>query len=385
METVNHSGSFFPNRGTGRFRNFTASIVVMFLLALAITGCRKDELNSVTPGEEMGMTGTPGDLNVARLAPNDPSLAVSNQVHLVSSHDGYSALRIDKNLAGVWGMARGGDGFIWMSSKGKEVANVYDGLGGYVRQPISIGDLSTRGGPAALVRNNTSGFFIPNSQIPATMLFTSESGKIIGWYMGRTYVLIDRTSQGSMYTGIAVAQVGTQPYLFATDFVNGRVDVFNSRLQYESTRTLRDPFMSDSYGPYNIALFNGELFVIYAMKTGTDVAMGGTGAGYVSIFTPDGRFIRRFASNGPLNAPWGIAKTGRVVYIANHGDGTINRYDYPSGQLMGKLHYNGQPVRIEGLWAIGHATGDHRQLFFTSGPGGPDAGHGLFGYLKIAL
>ncbi len=385
METVNHNGSFFPHRGTGRFRNFTASLAVLFLLALAITGCRKDELNSMSPGEEMGMTGTPSDLNVARLAPNDPSLAVSSQVNLVSSHDGYSALRIDKDLGGVWGMARGGDGYIWLSSKGKEVTNVYDGLGGYVRQSISIGDLSTRGGPAALVRNNTTGFHLPNSRIPATMLFTSESGKILGMYLGVTYTLIDRTSQGSMYTGIAVAQVGSQPYLFATDFARGRVDVFNANKQFVSSMTLRDPFMSDSYGPYNIALFNGELFVVYAMKSGTDAAIGGSGAGYVSVFSPDGRFIRRFASNGPLNAPWGIVKTGRVVYIANHGDGTINRYDYPSGQYMGKLHNNGQPVRIEGLWAIGHTTGDQRQLFFTAGPGGPDAGHGLFGYLKIAL
>jgi uncharacterized protein (TIGR03118 family) len=384
METVNHNGSFFPNRGTGRFRNFTASFAVFALLALAITGCRKDDLNSMTPGEEMTATET-ADLNTARLAANDPSLAVTSQVNLVSSHDGYRAMRIDENLGGVWGMARGGDGYIWLSSKGKEVANVYDGLGAYVRQPMSIGDLATRGGPSSLVRNTTSGFHIPNSRIPATMLMTSESGRILGTYLGVTYTLIDRRAQGSMYTGVAVAQVGTQPYLFATDFMNGRVDVFDGQLRYLSSRTLTDPFMSDSYGPYNIALFNGELFVIYAMKSGTDAAIGGSGAGYVSIFSPDGRFIRRFASNGPLNAPWGIAKTGRVVYIANHGDGTINRYDYPSGQFMGKLHFNGQPVRIEGLWAIGHASGDHRQLFFTAGPGDADAGHGLFGYVKIAL
>ncbi len=383
METVNHNGSFFPHRGTGRFRNFTASIAVMFLLALAITGCRKDELNSVTPGEEMSMTGTPADLNVARLAPNDPLLSVSNQVNLVSSHDGYSALRIDKNLAGAWGMSRGTDANIWIVGKGKETVNVFDGIGTSVLSPVSIGDLSTRGGPAAAMPNFTSAFPLPSSRIPARMIFTSESGKILGWYRGATYVLVDRTSQGAVYTGLAMGTVGSQTYLYATDFANGRVDVFDSQLRYASSIRLTDPFMSPSYGPYNIQNIGGNIFVVYAMKGSGDAAISGMGAGFVSVFTRDGRFIRRFASNGPLNAPWGIAQSGRYLYVANHGDGSINMYDYASGQFMGKLHHNGIPIRIEGLWALNHATGDPRQLFFTAAPG--DAGHGLFGYLKMPI
>ena len=55
------------------------------------------------------------------------------------------------------------------------------------------------------------------------------------------------------------------------------------------------------------------------------------------IFKPDGSFVKRFASRGQRNAPWGIAKapTGfwgegtdntNVFLIGNFGDGRINAF-----------------------------------------------------------
>ena len=118
----------------------------------------------------------------------------------------------------------------------------------------------------------------------------------------------------------------------------------------------------------------------------------GPGNGYVDIFNPDGSFIKRFASQGTLNSPWGIAQAPagfsqgqNAILIGNFGDGRINVYD-TSGTYKGQLQDQGVPISINGLWAIvfpqnNIPSGDQNQLFFTAGP--QEENHGLFGYLKL--
>jgi len=56
-----------------------------------------------------------------------------------------------------------------------------------------------------------------------------------------------------------------------------------------------------------VALGN-QLYVSYAKQDATahDEVLG-AGLGYVNIFDANGTFVKRFASTGSLNAPWGIA------------------------------------------------------------------------------
>ena len=67
--------------------------------------------------------------------------------------------------------------------------------------------------------------------------------------------------------------------------------------------------MGDGFSPFNIQAIDGKLYVLYAKVDPADrdeeIAPG---LGYVSVFNPDGSFVKRFASRGRLNAPWGIAK-----------------------------------------------------------------------------
>jgi len=66
----------------------------------------------------------------------------------------------------------------------------------------------------------------------------------------------------------------------------------------------------------------------------------GPGNGYVDVFDTEGNMIRRFASHGTLNSPWGLAlapvnfgKFSGQLLVGNFGDGRINAFDAADRQL----------------------------------------------------
>jgi len=143
------------------------------------------------------------------------------------------------------------------------------------------------------------------------------------------------------------------------------------------------------------------IYVTYALQDADahdDVP--GMGHGFVNAFRTDGTFIRRVASRGTLNSPWGLAvspdnfgKFGANLLVGNFGDGRIHAYDPEDTRgnrefkYRGMLHSaGGPPLEIDGLWALsfgnGATAGPEDTLFFTAGPGGES--HGLFGSLVAA-
>ena len=73
----------------------------------------------------------------------------------------------------------------------------------------------------------------------------------------------------------------------------------------------------------------------------------------LDVFNPDGSMVKRYISNGQLNAPWGIAKARQasgakssentnVFLVGNFGDGHINAYT-DNGNFLGQLRQHGQP------------------------------------------
>jgi uncharacterized protein (TIGR03118 family) len=131
-----------------------------------------------------------------------------------------------------------------------------------------------------------------------------------------------------------------------------------------------------------------SLYVTYAPNS-----YSATGNGFVNVFSPDGTFIKRFASLGSLNFPWGIAMAPisfgfgqNIILVGNFGDGTISIFDQ-NGNSKGQLQSNGTPISIDGLWALSTAPAtatnlDQTVVYFTAGPS--SGAHGLFGYLKLA-
>src|SRR5439155_12414201 len=108
-------------------------------------------------------------------------------------------------------------------------------------------------------------------------------------------------------------------FLFATNFRAGTIDVFgpapaNSTNGFyvpaATDGTFTDPAIPPGFAPFGIQNINGDLFVTYAKQNAEkhdDVA--GKSNGFVDVFDTDGHLLRRFASRGALNSPWGVART----------------------------------------------------------------------------
>ena len=108
--------------------------------------------------------------------------------------------------------------------------------------------------------------------------------------------------------------------------------------------------------------------------------------------------MRRVASRGHLNSPWGLAvgpgtfgEFGETLLVGNFGDGRIHSYRFvpPEGRFVfeGTLRdRHGAPLEIDGLWSIAPgndgAAGSSHDLYFTAGPN--DEENGLFGLIRRA-
>lgn len=312
-------------------------------------------------------------------------------INLVSDIGSYSGARIDTNLVNAWGIAISPAGRIWISSTAKDRTTIYDGSGATQIAAIKIPDAGTRTshGPTGAVFNNTTEFLIPSDNSLSKFIYANLDGTISAWSSGASAKIVaNRAATGASYTGATLGRVGSANYLYAANFAGGKVDVFSSSWQYTISFPFTDPTLPQGFSPYNIVNIGGDLYVTYAPVSGYS-----SGNGYVNVFSPDGTFIKRFASAGPLNFPWGIAIAPagfglgqNMILIGNFGDGTISIFDQ-NGNYKGKLPSNGSALSIDGLWAIttapsAAATLDQNVVYFSAGPS--FGTHGLFGYVKLS-
>jgi uncharacterized protein (TIGR03118 family) len=205
------------------------------------------------------------------------------------------------------------------------------------------------------------------------------------------HVAADRSSVNAIYKGLAMGSSGGNDFLYATDFHNGRIDVFNSSFGLTSLAgTFTDPNTTAGFAPFGIQNIGGKLFVTYAKQdAAAEDDAPGPGNGFVDIFDTSGNFLQRLVSQGKLNSPWGLAlapanfgELSNALLIGNFGDGRINAYNPVTGAPIATLSdTGGNPVAINGLWGLQFGNGQPNQatntLFFAAGPGGED--HGLFG------
>jgi uncharacterized protein (TIGR03118 family) len=322
------------------------------------------------------------------------------QVNLVSDTAGYGAATIDQNLKNAWGMAIVPSGPIWVSDNHTGMTTIYDATGKTLIPPITIpsADPKSPGAPTGQVYNYTPDFIIPSSMNKSKFIFAGEDGTISAWNSGSAAVIVaDRSSEEAVYKGLTIAQNNSANYLYVANFKEGQIDVFDKDFKYVSGTSFNDPAIPSGFAPFNIENIGGMLYVTYAKQMGPDNEddQPGMGNGYVDIFKPDGSLVKRFASQGKLNSPWGIAMAPEgfglghnTILIGNFGDGKINYYN-SHGDFQGQLKdEKGKVIVIDGLWAITF-PGDNVTsinsdwLFFTAGPN--DEEHGLFGYLTQNL
>ena len=100
-------------------------------------------------------------------------------------------------------------------------------------------------------------------------MFATEEGKIFGWNPGvaandavDTHVA---NSPGAIYKGLAFASTAGGNFLYATDFHNGHVDVFNGALQPAGlpAGAFTDPTLPSGYAPFGIQNVGGTIVVTF--------------------------------------------------------------------------------------------------------------------------
>jgi uncharacterized protein (TIGR03118 family) len=198
---------------------------------------------------------------------------------------------------------------------------------------------------------------------------------------------------GAEYTGVALGHSSDGNFLYAANFHQKRVDVFNHAFHKLSTpHDFVDPKLPAGYAPFNVQNLNGRIYVAYAKQNpaGVDDVVG-AGLGFVDVYTPDGDLIKRLASHGTLNAPWGLTLAPRhfgafsgALLVGNFGDGKISAYNPRTGAFLGQLRdKHGHVISVDGLWALKFGNGvigTKTSLLFTAGPNGE--ANGLFGTIE---
>jgi uncharacterized protein (TIGR03118 family) len=350
------------------------------------------------------------------------------QVNLVANNNEYNASHIDNTLLNAFGIAWTSNGFAWVNSVGGHVSEIYNSEG--VRQravniPASVSPADSNAGfPCGIVLSSGKGFNLRPGQ--ASFLFSGFEGVLSGWdpALGNNAQFILHPP-GASFTGLAIGSNAGKNFVYAANFGAKKINVWDTTFA-RVDMPFKDPTLPDDYSPYNIQAIGDSLFVMYAKLKTTDPGAGhgvaGDGFGYVSVFSTDGTFGRRFASQGTLNIPWGVTmapagfftdqdvnnngndnggngikSTGAganiisqdnhrlnepVILIGNFGDGHINVFSV-GGIFLGQLQTHKHTLVIDGLWSLSFppasANIDPARLYFTAGPDSEQ--DGLFGYL----
>lgn len=343
-------------------------------------------------------------LAVAPAASASGGNGVRFQRHNLVSDGTVTATHTDPNLVNGWGVAFNPYGFVWVSSADGHVSTLYDGHGNVQSLVVAIPspNTATGGSPTGIVFNGSEGFVVHKGALsgPSRFLFATEEGVIAGWAPGVDFThairVVDKSKTGASYKGLAISANGSTQAIYAADFYHARVDVFDSSFQPMTlpAAAFHDPNLPANYAPFGIQAIGGDIYVTYAKQDASRTEeVKGPGLGYVDVYAPNGKLIRRVASRGALNAPWGVAlapaKFGHFsnsLLIGNFGDGRINGYEPVFGLPIGTLRdKNLMPIHIDGLWGIAFGNGLNDQpvntLFFAAGPA--DEEHGLYGRLDV--
>jgi uncharacterized protein (TIGR03118 family) len=366
------------------------------------------------------------------------------QTNLVSN-GAVPAVHIDPNLINPWGISFiPGLSPFWVSDNNAGVTTLYDGTGSPFPSPATplVVDIPsptdpTHGGntgaPTGQVANLTILTASPVFNIiipepsgkdfgPALFIFATEDGTIAAWNLmipepdgtpspnlGLTddaVIVVDNSADGAVYKGLAMGsstmgETAGKPFLYATNFRTGNIDVFDGNFQPTTlSGSFTDPQVQHGYAPFGIQNIGDNLWVTYAMQ---DAArhdpVNKPAHGFVSVFDTDGNLIRHFTQHGHLSSPWGVAMAPATfgqfagdILVGNFGDGGINAYDPATGHWLGMLSdADGNPIINPGLWTVtfSGAAGatamgaDPDTLYITAGLMGPT--HELAGlFAKIS-
>ena len=339
----------------------------------------------------------------ATSTPPPPAASQYSVTKLISDSAGLGAVSADANLVNPWGIVFSPGKSAWIANNRSATAIFYDGNG--KPQPnanplvlhLPAGAAAATFDPTGIVANISSVDFsvtLGARTSIARLIFAGEAGMIAGWSatVDPNPVIVYTAADGAIYKGLALANNGQANFVYATDFRNSKIDVFDANFNRQtptaSTFGFVDPTLPAGYAPFGIqALGTGtggaaQLYVTYAQRVGPDNRVNSTGAGLgiVDVFDTNGNLVTHLVSaGGKLNAPWGLALApadfgtlSKALLVGNFGDGRINAFDPATGQFIGAVQDSaGAPVAEPGLWGIAFGNDavnqPHNTLFFAAG------------------
>jgi uncharacterized protein (TIGR03118 family) len=322
---------------------------------------------------------------------------------ILVSDGSVAAPNIDADLKNGWGIAFNSTGVMWVSDNDTNEASLFDGNGVVQSLVVTIppNAAGQAAGPTGIQFNTTTDFPISaNGGTPSNAVFmwATEAGTIAAWspkvLPTQAVTVHDDGAGGAVYKGLALGANAGENLLYATDFHNKKIDVFNTSFtKIQLPGSFNDPALPAGFSPFGIAIISGTVYVTYAVL-GPDgrTQVNGAGNGLVDAFDTAGNFVKRIATGGPLNSPWGVviapANFGTLsndLLVGSFGGGTIDAFNPGTGAFVGPLtQTDGTPFLQQGIWGLSFGNNFDSQplntLFFAAGP---SATTGVYGRIDL--
>jgi uncharacterized protein (TIGR03118 family) len=313
------------------------------------------------------------------------------QTILVSNASGQGATTVDASLVDPWGIARSTTSPWWVSDRATGVSTVYNAAGTKLLQ-VTI----PNGSPTGVVFNgSTADFFVtPGGNNSAHFIFVSLNGTISAWSSGSAAV-VEIQEPNSVFTGVTIAQIGDDRFLYAADLQAGKIKVFDTN--FHRVEVGQHPFKDEQgedafddedipkgFAPFNVQNIGNNLYVAYAQQNqAKNFVNFGAGLGFVDVFSPRGRLLMRLEHGDWFNAPFGLVLAptdfgsfSHKLIVGQFGSGEILVFDAITGRFEGKLRdQNDNVIVLPGLWGISFGAGQPspqnsgpaNALFFNAG------------------
>jgi uncharacterized protein (TIGR03118 family) len=317
------------------------------------------------------------------------ALATCGQAYVATALVKNTGMKADKQLVNPWGLVYGPGNPFWLSDEGSGLSTLYDGSGAKQGLIVTIPTASGTGvgSPTGIVYNGSTEFQIDHWT--SAFMFATLDGTISGWSHfspNNALIGVNNSKAGAMYTGLAVTSHASGNMVYAADFANNKVDVYDGTFKF--VKSFTDTGLPAGFAPFGIQDIGGQVYVAFA-------AQNGKAGGYIDIFNEDGSFVKTLIKGKPLNQPWGFAVApsnfgvlSNTLLISNNTNaGTISGFNPTTGAFVGTIKNSaGKLIIINQLWGIefggGTASnGQTNQLFYTAGP--KNNLNGVFGVINV--
>jgi uncharacterized protein (TIGR03118 family) len=302
----------------------------------------------------------------------------------------------DPNLKNPWGLTRSSTSPWWVANNNSGTSTLYTGTGTLIQingtgtvtvPPLNGSPAGTLSTPTGVVFNGSPTDFLVAPGTSAHFIFATEDGTISGWNSGQNAVLVvdnsdNGSANGAVYKGATSGEINGNKFLYVTNFRSAKVEVYDTT--FKRVHLDEDAFEAEGvprgFAPFNVQNIGGTLFVTYAKQDAPrHDPVGGTGLGFVELFSPEGKHIGHLEHGDWFNAPWGVVWTTRdfgefsnAILVGNFRSGWIAAFNGFTHKFIAFVRNPDNSLMfIDGLWSLtfgNDATaGPANTLFFTAG------------------